>query len=132
MIHVQGIAKSFGRTAAVRSVSFHAGDGAITGLLGANGAGKSTTLRMIAGVLEPDAGRIDVGAGGRGRPHLGALLDHTGLYGRLTARENLEFFRRLHGMAPEVLRARVASVLASLGLSAVADRQSRASPRAST
>ena len=125
MIHLQNIAKSFGHTAAVRNLSFEAGDGAITGLLGSNGAGKTTTLRMIAGVLEPDAGHIRVGerpqAASR-QADLGALLDHTGLYGRLTARENLEFFGRLRGLPPAVLDARVSEVLASLGLSGLADR----------
>ena len=67
MIQVQGIAKSFGSTAAVRGLSFEAPECSITGLPGANGAGKSTTLRMIAGALEPDAGEIRVG-GAAARP----------------------------------------------------------------
>ena len=125
MIQVQGIAKSFGRTAAVRELSFEAPDCSITGLLGANGAGKTTTLRMIAGVLQPDAGEIRVGGvpgGPEGGHELGALLDHTGLYGRLTARENLEYFGRLRGMPAELLEARVNGLLASLGLGEIADR----------
>ena len=126
MIQVHGVAKSFGGTAAVRGLSFDAPDCAITGLLGANGAGKTTTLRMIAGVLEPDAGEIRVGGAAArqlgGRAELGALLDHTGLYGRLTARENLEYFGRLRGMPANLIEARVSGLLASLGLGEIADR----------
>jgi sodium transport system ATP-binding protein len=126
MIQVHGVAKFFGHTAAVQGLSFEAPDCSITGLLGANGAGKTTTLRMIAGVLEPDAGEIRVGGGaGRqsdGPAELGALLDHTGLYGRLTARENLEYFGRLRGMPAKLIEARVKSLLASLGLGEIADR----------
>ncbi len=124
MITVQGTAKSFGSTAAVRDLSFQADDRSITGLLGANGAGKTTTLRMIAGVLAPDAGEIRVdGEPGRGpQPELGALLDHTGLYGRLTARENLEYFGRLRGIPAARLERRVNEVLERLGLAALAER----------
>ena len=55
-LEARGLFKSFGKVAAVRGVSFRAGDGQITGLLGPNGAGKSTTLRMLYTVLKPDAG----------------------------------------------------------------------------
>jgi len=56
MLEARGLYKSFGEVAAVRGVSFTARDGQITGLLGANGAGKSTTLRMLYTVLRPDEG----------------------------------------------------------------------------
>ena len=129
MILVREITKRFDGIAAVGNLSFDADDHAITGVLGANGAGKTTTLRMIAGVLEPDEGEIYV-AGENPRldtvaaqKHLGALLDHTGLYPRLTARENIEYFARLRGL-PETARGeRVQALLAELGLGAIADRQ---------
>jgi sodium transport system ATP-binding protein len=122
MIQVQGLVKTFGRTVAVQNLSFMAEDRSITGLLGANGTGKTTTLRMIAGVLEPDAGEIRVGSQAEPDADPGALLDHTGLYGRLTARENLEYFGRLRGMPAPALAARVERLLATLGLGAIADR----------
>ena len=129
MIKVQQLGKSFGRRPVVSSLSFTAADGAITGLLGANGAGKTTTLRMICGVLQPDAGAVTVdGAAGGDDPlarqrRVGALLDHTGIYPRLTVRENLAYFGRLRGMPPADLEKRLGQVISALGLEAVADRR---------
>ena len=129
MIQVQNLAKSFDNRPVVRSLSFTAPDGAITGLLGANGAGKTTTLRMICGVLQPEGGSVTVDdAGATADPlvrqlRLGALLDHAGIYPRLTVRENLAYFGMLRGMPPLVLAERVSQVLASLGLEAIADRR---------
>ena len=118
MIEVQNLHKQYGRVEAVKSLSFRAANGEITGLLGPNGAGKTTTLRMIAGVLNPDSGSIQVDG-----PGLGALLDHTVLYPRLTTRENLAYFGELHGMSGSQLTGRVEQVLAALGLEGVADRR---------
>ncbi|HEY7670698.1 MAG TPA: ABC transporter ATP-binding protein, partial [Gammaproteobacteria bacterium] len=114
--------------AAVSNLSFEADDAAVTGLLGANGAGKTTTLRMIAGVLKPDAGDIYVAGESpqtdtiAAQRSLGALLDHTGLYTRLTARENVEYFARLRRIPDETRGERVQALLAELGLTAIADR----------
>ncbi|MGA3043371.1 MAG: ATP-binding cassette domain-containing protein [Bryobacteraceae bacterium] len=118
MIQVQNLAKSFHNQPVVRNLSFTAPDGAITGLLGANGAGKTTTLRMICGVLQPDSGSVTVDAAATG-----ALLDHIGIYPRLTVRENLAYFGMLRGMPPALLAARVSQVLATLGLDDIADRR---------
>ena len=118
MIQVQNLVKSFNNRPAVRSLSFTAPDGAITGLLGANGAGKTTALRMICGVLKPDSGLATTDPVGTG-----ALLDHIGIYPRLTVRENLAYFGMLRGMAPAALAERVSQVLATLGLEAIADRR---------
>lgn len=129
MIDVHAVSKRFDGVLAVNELSFTAADGAITGLLGANGAGKTTTLRMIAGVLNPDAGAICVGDASpqedvvSAQTHLGALLDHTGLYPRLTARENLAYFARLRGLNGDELEGRVERVLAELGLREMADRR---------
>jgi len=116
MIEVRNLQKRFGAVTALRDVSFHAPDGAITGLLGANGAGKSTTLRIVCGVLQPNAGSVAV----EGR--VGALLDHAGLYARLTPREILSYSGRLHGIPPRRLAERVAEVISFLGMPSVADR----------
>jgi len=129
MLRVQDLRKSFDGRIVVHNVSFEAPDGAITGLLGPNGAGKTTTLRMICGVLRPESGSIQIDdAAGTNDPlvrqrRLGALLDHTGIYSRLTVRENLSYFARLHGMATECLPGRVGTVLAMLGLESIADRR---------
>jgi sodium transport system ATP-binding protein len=113
VIEVQQAAKRFtqgrGRKArtvqAVDGVSFVAADGCITGLLGPNGAGKTTTLRMLAGLLVPDAGQLRVdGIDVQRKPQaalarMGVLSDARGLYPRLSARENIVYYGRLHGLS---------------------------------
>jgi sodium transport system ATP-binding protein len=131
MIEALGLSKRFGSLEAVRDVSFVARDGAITGLLGPNGAGKSTTLRMLYGVLAPDAGsaRIDGmdirGETSRARAHLGVLPHSAGLYGNLTARENIEYFGRLQGIGRAALRARTAELTHTLGMQDFIERRAR-------
>jgi sodium transport system ATP-binding protein len=126
MVEVEGLRKRYGAVRAVEDVSFVARDGQITGLLGANGAGKTTTLGMIAGVVRPDAGlvRIDGAAPAPLETHrrVGALLDHKGLYARLTARENVRYFGELHGLSGVALGSRVRSVVTLLGIDGIADR----------
>ena len=128
MVEVRNLRKRFGPVTAVDGVSFAAADGEITGLLGENGAGKTTTLAMIGGVLKPDAGSVhfdgaDAKAMLNGRQHMGALLDHKGLYSRLTARENIRYFGELHGLTAPELDERVSRTLALLKLDALADRR---------
>jgi sodium transport system ATP-binding protein len=117
MIEVRSLHKRFGATEALKGVSFSAADGSITGLLGANGAGKTTCLRVIAGALKPDSGTLHV----EGRR--GALLDHTGLYGRLTVRENLFYFGQLQRVPPGELTPRIDKLLARLNLQEVAEKR---------
>jgi sodium transport system ATP-binding protein len=129
VIQVQHLGKAFHSIHAVRDLSFEAHDGTITGLLGTNGAGKTTTLRAIAGVLTPDRGSIHVGGVSvlddpeKARHLRGALLDHQGLYARLTAREHLTYFAALRGMPAAVLGAQVDHLLDTLELSRLADRR---------
>ncbi len=97
---------------AVSDVSFTAPDGHITGLLGANGAGKTTSLRMLAGLIPPDSGcmtvdAIDVATRPReALARMGVLSDARGLYPRLTARENIAYFGALQGMTPDAANTR--------------------------
>jgi sodium transport system ATP-binding protein len=127
MIEVRNLRKHFGAVHAVNDLSFSAQNGRITGILGENGAGKTTTLAMICGLVQPDAGFIQVGLGestGRERRRrIGAILDHKGLYDRLTARENITYFGALHGITSDILAARVEEIVALLGLEAIADRR---------
>jgi len=128
MIQVRGLTKRFGGRTAVRNVTFQAPDAAITGLLGTNGAGKTTTLRMIAGALRPNEGHVSVGDATLGpdntavQRRLGSLLDHSGLYGRLTARENIEYFGRLRGLDKQTVVPAVERVLTMLRMHDLADR----------
>jgi sodium transport system ATP-binding protein len=114
---------------AVRDVSLVAPDGHITGLLGPNGAGKTTTLRMLAGLITPDAGRmtvdgIDVATDPRkALARMGMLSDARGLYPRLSARENIVYYGRLHGMSADAANVRAESLASMFEMSALLDRR---------
>ena len=114
---------------AVDGVSFSARDGEITGLLGPNGAGKTTTLRMLYTLMRPDQGSFSVDGldGFRDaeavRRRLGVLPDARGVYKRLTARENIAYFGRLHGMDEAAIAQRTEVLSAALGMQDVLDRQ---------
>lgn len=129
MIEVVNLYKSFGPVRAVEDVSFVAPNGLITGLLGPNGAGKSTTMRVIAGTLQPDSGTavIDGYDTQRETPAaqrlIGVLPDRRGLYHRLTARENIRYFGRLHGLNGAALEQRIDELLALLEMEEIADRR---------
>ena len=133
MIEVQALRKSFrargGSIRAVDGVSFDARDGEITGLLGPNGAGKTTTLRMLYTLMRPDEGRVLVDGldscaqPGDVRRRLGVLPDARGVYKRLTARENIAYFGRLHGMDDAAIAARVERLVAALGMQDFIDRR---------
>jgi sodium transport system ATP-binding protein len=129
MIVVDELVKTFGKRGEIRAVdgaSFRAADGAITGLLGPNGAGKTTVLRMLATLIAPDSGRatIDgldiVGDRYAVRRRIGVLSDARGLYARLTARENVRYYGRLHGLSGPALDTRIDSLLSRLGLEELA------------
>jgi len=109
MIKLEKLRKSFNGRPVLRDLSFEALGGAITALLGVNGTGKTTTLRTICGVLQPESGSVtiddettEVGSP-QTQQSIGALMDHIGLYPRLTVRENLEYFGRLRGMNGQAL-----------------------------
>ncbi len=113
---------------AVDDVGFIARDGEITGLLGPNGAGKTTTLRMLYTLMSPETGRVmvddvDVAADPeRVRRNLGVLPDSRGVYKRLTARENIEYFGQLHGMDANTIAQRTARLAAALQMEDFLDR----------
>jgi len=131
VIEVDSLSKSFGAVRALDGVSFRAGDGKVTGLLGPNGAGKSTCLRILSTVLRADGGVARVGGIElsafelEARRVLGVLPHNSGLYPQLTARENIEYYGRLHGLAPAALAARVDALIARLELKAIADRKAK-------
>jgi sodium transport system ATP-binding protein len=129
MIEVEGLSKSFGKVKAVQNVSFSAANGQITGLLGPNGAGKSTTLRMLYTLLKPDSGfaRID-GFDVTQSPmdvqtHIGVLSDAQGIYERLTARENIRYFGRLHGLGEQEIERRMDELMLILDMQSIANRK---------
>ena len=131
MIEARGLSKQFGAVRAVDSVSFMARDGEITGLLGPNGAGKSTCLRLLYGVLEADAGAslIDgadiAGETSAARARLGVLPHAAGLYGNLTARENIAYFGALQGLSAAMVAARLQELERTLEMSSFIDRRAK-------
>ncbi len=131
MIRVENLERRFGAVRAVDGVGFEAGDGRITGLLGPNGAGKSTTLRILYTVLRPDAGTaaidgVDVLADPlAARRRIGVLPHGAGIYPQLSARENIDYFGRLHGLGGPALESRVEELVAELDLGAIADRRAK-------
>ena len=118
-----------GMVQAVAGVGFEARDGQITGLLGPNGAGKTTTLRMLYTLMQPDRGRIEVDGIDPARDPmavrraLGVLPDARGVYKRLTARENIAYFARLHGMSAQQTAARIEALSEALDMGEILERQ---------
>ncbi|HKR34709.1 MAG TPA: ATP-binding cassette domain-containing protein [Steroidobacteraceae bacterium] len=131
MIRVEGLSKKFGTVQALSEVSFEAQDGRITGLLGHNGAGKSTTLRILSTVLRPDTGRAVVdgydclGQSLQVRRSLGVLPHSSGLYAHLTGRENIRYYGKLHGLDDAELDRSTDELIERLGLGAVAGRRAK-------
>ena len=129
MIEVRDLNKAFGAVKAVDGVSFSARDGEITGLLGPNGAGKTTTLRMLYTLMKPDRGQVLVdGIDAAADPvsvrrSLGVLPDSRGLYKRLTASENIDYFGQLQGVDDATLKQRRAALIDALGMQDIADRR---------
>jgi len=134
MIEAQGLVKRFqdkkrGGVLAVDRVSFRCRPGEIFGLLGANGAGKTTTLRMLATILTPSEGTAVVAGfdvtkqSQKVRSSVGFLSTATALYGRLTARELVEYFGRLHGLDESTLYQRINTIFAQLEMNDFGDRR---------
>jgi sodium transport system ATP-binding protein len=131
MIEVQDLYKSFRDVHAVQGVSFTAPDGLITGLIGPNGAGKTTTLRILYTLLKPDQGvaSVDgfdsVAQARQVQRRIGVLPDVRGLYPRLTAREHVRYFGRLHGINGSRLSGRIDELISTLGMADFADRRAK-------
>ncbi len=123
---VTDLCRRFGGFTAVDHISFSVGRGEIYGFLGANGAGKSTTIRILCGLLEPTSGRAFVaGYDVAKKPEevkrrIGYMSQKFSLYGDLTIEENLRFYGGLYGMTPARIAARIEELCELLEL---ADRR---------
>jgi ABC-2 type transport system ATP-binding protein len=119
-IEVEGLTKSFGGRTVVRNLSMRVRRGQIYGFLGPNGSGKTTTIRMLCGLLTPDSGRgtclgYDIRADAEKiKLHVGYMTQRFSLYDDLSVRENLEFIARIYGISSPADAARTA--IARLGL----------------
>lgn len=113
----------------VKNVSFTVDNGQVLGLLGPNGAGKTTTLRVLSTALKPNAGSviingIDVTVDPLlARQKIGFLSGSTGLYGRLSGRENIEYFGQLHGMTKAAIADRIDKLSNMLDMQSFLDRR---------
>jgi len=130
VIQVAGLERRFGDFYAVRDLSFEVQRGQVFGLLGANGAGKSTTFRMLCGLLPPSGGKLSVAgvdlrhAAATARARIGYMSQKFSLYGQLTVAENLAFFASAYGLKGRQGRGRVAELLAAFDLEALRDAAS--------
>lgn len=129
MIEVKNLRKTFGKVVAVDDVSFRAENGQVTGLLGPNGAGKTTTLRVLYTILKPDSGTAEVDGHNVLRDpievqrRIGVLPDNHGLYPRLTARENIRYYGRLHGLGGAALETKIDALVKILEMDDFSDRR---------
>ena len=122
VIHTKNLSRTFGAIRAVDNLSIEIPSGTVFGFLGPNGAGKTTTIRLLLGLLEPTAGRAEVlGFDTRSqadqiRQRSGALLEHNGLYERLSAEDNLEFYGRVWHIPAKERETRKREILSRMGL----------------
>ncbi len=126
VIAVEGLSKSFGGKMVVKGLSLQVMAGEIYGFLGPNGSGKTTFIRMLCGLLRPDAGRgtclgYDILSEAEEiKPHIGYMAQHFSLYEDLSVRENLDFMASVYGVKDR--RRAVAETMARMGLGRFADQ----------
>ena len=109
MIRIEGIAKTFGRNTALKEVSLHVGEGEIFGLVGPDGAGKTTLMRIVCGLIRPDAGQVFIGGRqqtGQASEKLGYMPQRFSLYGDLTVQENIDFFGSMYRLSGKTIKER--------------------------
>ena len=129
MIEVNNLHKSFKTVKALDGLSFQANDGEITGILGPNGAGKTTCLRTLYGLLKADEGNaiidgIEVSKQPLdARAKLGIFPDKFGLYERLTAYEQIDYFASIHGMTGNTKKEAINSIIKDLDMEELAHRK---------
>ena len=128
-IVTRGLRKAFGTLVAVEGLDLTVHRGEVFGLLGPNGSGKTTTIRMLCGLLDPTAGEATVAGftvgrdGERIRRAIGYMSQKFGLYDDLTVRENLEFYASLYGLWGGELQTRMEQQLDELHLRAREDQR---------
>ena len=127
IIRVEGLTKRFGNFTAVDRISFEVYRGEIFGFLGANGAGKTTAMRMLCGLSFPTEGTGTVAGfdvmkqGEQIKRHIGYMSQRFSLYEELTVRENMELFGGIYGMSRQEIDARARELLAKINFADHAD-----------
>jgi len=126
-IEVKNLTRKFGKLTAVDDISFSIAYGEIFGFLGSNGSGKSTTIRMLCGILAPTSGTATVGGFDVNtdpesvKTAIGYVSQRFSLYSDLTVRENLKFYGRIYGLPSDRLKKRIQEVMDFTGLHRYAD-----------
>lgn len=134
IIQAHQLTRTFGNFTAVDAITFEVKQGEIFGFLGANGAGKTTALKMLTGLLMPSSGSATVaGFDVRKSPeqvkrHIGYMSQRFSLYEDLTIRENIRFFGGIYGLTRVQLREKTHEVIEKLGLTGQADQLVRSLP----
>ena len=119
MLQIANVSKTYGARPALSDVNFTVGAGRLTGFVGANGAGKTTAMRIILGVLAADAGTVTLNAlplTAADRRRFGYMPEERGLYPKMRVAEQLVYLGRLHGMTSRDARASTSDLLERLGL----------------
>ncbi len=133
-IRTEQLTRRFGEFTAVDAISFTVGKGEIFGFLGANGAGKTTAIKMLTGLLAPTSGNASVAGfdvyreSDAIRRNIGYMSQRFSLYEDLTPRENIAFFGGIYGLNPKILREKSGRMLETLGLTGSADTRLAALP----
>jgi len=132
VLRVEGLRRSFGATEAVAGLSLSVRPGEVYGLVGPDGAGKTTTMRLVAGLMTPDEGSVRVRGlqmprqAAEAHAHMGYMPQQYSLYGDLTVQENLRFFAGMYGVGRKVLRQRQARLMGITRLDRFLDRPAAA------
>jgi ABC-2 type transport system ATP-binding protein len=119
MLELRNLRRSFGDVTALDDVSFSVPEGSIVGFVGPNGAGKTTAMRIVLGVLEPDAGEVlwrGRTVDGRARRRFGYIPEERGLYPKMRVLDQLVYLARLHGVSKGTAAARASETLSLMGI----------------
>ncbi len=129
VIEADALTRRFGDFTAVDAISLKVAAGEIFGFLGANGAGKTTAMRIFCGLLEPSEGSAKVAGfdamteAEKIKREIGYMSQKFSLYGKLTVKENIRFFAGIYGLSRREVREKTAEIVEKLGLASTADSQ---------
>ena len=121
-IQVKNLTKTFGEFTAVNNISFHVGKGEVFGFLGANGAGKTTAMKMLIGILKPTSGKAQVANyditshANDVKKNIGYMSQRFSLYNDLTIKENITFFGGIYGLKKATIKSKTQALINDLGL----------------
>jgi ABC-2 type transport system ATP-binding protein len=128
VIEAEELTRRFGDFTAVNAINLRVAPGEIFGFLGANGAGKTTAMRIFCGLLAPTSGRATVAGfdamteAEKIKQQIGYMSQKFSLYGKLTVKQNIRFFAGIYGLSRQQVRTKTAEIVARLGLAEAADK----------